>query len=190
MIRLFLEDNLSSLTHRDHLLFGLSMSGDNGIAWAVRSGQAEAVNELFLQGLQEIDHRNILGSSAMHIATTLNNEDTLQTLIDLGGDHTMPNAAGETPLHLAARHGYIAIATRLILAGASLDVVDSHGFTALHRAVERRKDGMVEFLLQRGASHRILDRRGFTPFITAVLAALRGENTNGVLARLAAGGLF
>lgn len=154
--------------------------------WAVRSGQADAVAELYLQGLQDIDTKNVLGSGAVHIATSLGDSDTLQTLLDLGADPDLTNAAGESPLALAARHGYVTVASLLLAARATIDLADHQGYTPVHRAVERRRKDVVSFLMSRGADVQQPSRNGHTPFLTTVLMALRGVDADGILAQLLA----
>lgn len=176
--------------NNDLLRSSTSTSGDTAIIWAVRSGQTYALDELYFQGVRDFDHRNILGSAALHIATSLNDHGTVETLLDFGAAPNITNAAGETPLHLAARHGYVETGGLLLDSGTLLNILDNQGFTPLHRAVERFQLAAVRFLLDSGASTAIPDRRGHTVIITAVLAGLRGRDTNGVLELLAARGLF
>lgn len=166
------------------MLFCRSTSGDTAIAWAVRGGQAEVITLLFMQGLNELDAHNILGSAPIHISTSLNNEDTLQTLLDLEADSTVTNAAGETPLHLAARHDHVGCARRLIHDGAPINATDMFGMTALHRATQLRHIAVLELLLSSGADKHVPDGIGRRPGITALLAVLGGQSSNGVLGRL------
>lgn len=53
-----------------------------------------------------------------------------------------------TPLHMAARRGYVGIARALLESGASLNARDTKGFTPLDRAVNCRKPEVARLLRQ------------------------------------------
>jgi len=54
-----------------------------------------------------------------------------------------------TPLHMAARRGFVDIARTLLECGAALNAVDTKGATPLQRAINCRKAGVAQLLLQR-----------------------------------------
>jgi ankyrin repeat protein len=56
-----------------------------------------------------------------------------------------------TPLHMAARRGYVEIAGALLDCGAAIEAKDSKGDTPLLRALNCRRDRVAQLLLQRGA---------------------------------------
>jgi hemoglobin len=78
--------------------------------------------------------------------------EIVRTLVRAGGD---VNACGgvtrATPLHMAARRGYVGIAGALLDCGAAIDAKDSKGDTPLRRAMNCRKDGVARLLVDRGA---------------------------------------
>jgi Ankyrin repeats (3 copies)/Ankyrin repeat len=57
-----------------------------------------------------------------------------------------------TPLHMAARRGYVEIARALLDCGAAIGARDSKGVTPLQRAVNCRRDAVVQLLEERGAA--------------------------------------
>jgi ankyrin repeat protein len=60
---------------------------------------------------------------------------------------------GRTPLHLAAEHGHLQVATALVcFAGADLTAKDSSGQTALHVAVDRNNLALAKALMDWGAA--------------------------------------
>jgi truncated hemoglobin YjbI len=57
-----------------------------------------------------------------------------------------------TALHMAARRGYVSIASALLDSGAAIEAKDSKGDTPLQRAMNCRRGAVVQLLLERGAS--------------------------------------
>ena len=55
------------------------------------------------------------------------------------------------PLHLAAQHGSIGVATILCTSGAAVNAKDKKGFTPLHHAVQAGHEDLVTELVQRQA---------------------------------------
>jgi len=78
--------------------------------------------------------------------------EIVRALVLAGAD---VNACGgvtrATPLHMAARRGYVAIAGALLDCGAAIDARDSKGDTPLQRALNCRKDEVAQLLRDRGA---------------------------------------
>jgi hemoglobin len=79
--------------------------------------------------------------------------EVLRALVRAGAD---VNACGgvtrATPLHMAARRGYVAIADALLDCGAAIDARDSRGDTALQRAINCRRHQVSQLLVERGAA--------------------------------------
>jgi hypothetical protein len=77
----------------------------------------------------------------------------VRELVRAGAD---VNACGgvtrATPLHMAARRGYVEIADALLDCGAAMEAKDSKGDTPLQRAINCRRDRVAQLLLERGAS--------------------------------------
>lgn len=161
-----------------------SQSGDTALIWAVRSGQIDAVLELFLQGVAEPDYHNSLGSAAIHIATTLATDEMVNLLLEIGGAANIRNAAGKTALHLAARQNNFRLIRTLVRADICLDICDIQGFTALHRAASLRSGAAVLALLDCGADMTVRNTAGENATGTALHIAIRGRSTGGVLSIL------
>lgn len=85
-----------------------------------------------------------------------------------------------TPLHLAAKHGYISIARQLIQKGANVDAVDDNQNTPLHLACQYANIRLVELLIQSNANVNALTKFKYSPLHYA-----HGPRTAGLL--LAAG---
>ena len=60
----------------------------------------------------------------------------VESLLANGANHTArTDIQGETPLHIAARHGNVEGLRKLLEGGADVNVRDIHGRTPLHLAV-------------------------------------------------------
>ncbi|WP_179947520.1 ankyrin repeat domain-containing protein, partial [Wolbachia endosymbiont of Cylisticus convexus] len=66
-------------------------------------------------------------------------------------DVNAKNIYGETPLHLAARSGYLNVVEKLIEKGANVNAKNSNGKTPLHYAAEKGYLNVVEKLIEKGA---------------------------------------
>jgi hemoglobin len=91
-----------------------------------------------------------------------------EILIRRGAGVNTPAGVGDqTPLHMAARRGNIAIARVLIAAGAALEAGDTKGETPLRRAVNCGHPEFVCLLLSHGADVNTRDKNGRTPLQAA-----------------------
>jgi TonB family protein len=73
-------------------------------------------------------------------------EEIVEMLLAAGASLDRQNQAGETALHLAARHGRTASARLLLRAGADFALRDAEGRTPLYRAIEKRRADIIEML--------------------------------------------
>ncbi|XP_043274128.1 ankyrin repeat domain-containing protein 50 isoform X4 [Venturia canescens] len=80
---------------------------------------------------------------------------------------------GQTPLNLAARHGYTDVVRVLLAAGASADHADCDGWTALRAAAWGGHTQVVTILLERGAAVDHQDKDGMTPLLVAAFEGHR-----------------
>jgi hemoglobin len=91
-----------------------------------------------------------------------------EILVRRGADVNTPTGAeDQTPLHMAARRGNLAVAQALLDAGAALEARDKKGETPLRRAVNCGHPEFVSLLLARGADVNTRDRQGRTPLQAA-----------------------
>jgi uncharacterized protein len=77
---------------------------------------------------------------------------------------------GDTPLHVAAIRGDVAMIRALLDAGAEINVNGELGYTPLHEAVEQGHAEAVRVLVERGASKDVLTEDGQSPLETAALS--------------------
>ncbi|GAB1191827.1 hypothetical protein APSETT444_001010 [Aspergillus pseudonomiae] len=80
----------------------------------------------------------------------------METLLKAGASVDGRNHNRETPLHRAARHGWVACVEALINAGAVLDPKDRDNMTPLHIAVAWSHIDCVRMLVEQGASVGLL----------------------------------
>jgi hemoglobin len=76
----------------------------------------------------------------------------VRALVRAGADvNACEGVTRATPLHMAARRGFVEIARALLECGAAIDARDNKGDTPLQRAVNCRKQAVAELLIQHGA---------------------------------------
>jgi hemoglobin len=91
-----------------------------------------------------------------------------EILVRRGADVNTPTGAeDQTPLHMAARRGNLAVAQVLLNGGAALEARDKKGETPLRRAVNCGHPGFVSLLLAHGADVTTRDKHGRTPLQAA-----------------------
>lgn len=79
--------------------------------------------------------------------------ELVRELVRAGADvNACGGATRATPLHMAARRGYVRIAGALLDCGAALEAKDSKGDTPLQRAINCRRGKVAQLLLERGAT--------------------------------------
>ena len=100
-----------------------------------------------------------------------------------GGRSQPQRPAHLTPLHLAARQGYLEIAQLLLQSGADPNRrQDPTGSTPLHLAVEHQHEKVTRLLLEQGANPNLAARDGEGQTLAPLQLAARGGD--GEIARL------
>jgi hemoglobin len=91
-----------------------------------------------------------------------------EILVRRGADVNRPaGPEDQTPLHMAARRGNLAVAQVLLNGGAALEARDKKGETPLRRAVNCGHPEFVSLLLAHGADVNTRDKHGRTPLHAA-----------------------
>ncbi|XP_056170983.1 protein ACCELERATED CELL DEATH 6-like [Syzygium oleosum] len=94
------------------------------------------------------------GNSLLHVAAGIENSDILRALLEVIHDKQLAaqaNDRGDTPLHVAARAGWIRMAELLLDCSSIVDEVNEAGNTALHEAVKNGDSELTDLLLRRGS---------------------------------------
>lgn len=122
-------------------------TGDYPLHLAAEAGHVETVALLFFTEGQSAnpDYRNLLGSTALHRATSYSHADVVRELLEHGADVNATNKVGSTALHIAATCGNTTVAKILLEHGAysHLNTANKVGMTPLDCA---RKNSMKDLL--------------------------------------------
>jgi truncated hemoglobin YjbI/ankyrin repeat protein len=148
----------------------LGLRGQTLLHDAALVGEAELVAALIRSGADP-DAREAEGHTPLYRAST---GDVARVLLAAGA--TVDIASGPTrgtPLHQAARRGYVSVAQALLDHGATIDARDAKMETPLRRAVNCRQLQIVQLLVRNGADPHVADRRGVTPLDVARTAEMK-----------------
>jgi ankyrin repeat protein len=109
--------------------------------------------------------RDAKGQTALHIALREDSEKALTSLLKHPQlDVNALNAAGETPLMLAAIGGRLGASKQLVGRGAQ---INREGWTPLHYACSGPDNGVARWLLAQGADIDARSPNGSTPLMLA-----------------------
>jgi hypothetical protein len=109
-------------------------------------------------------------------------------LLERGADPYANSPAGDPPLALAVRLGWLRVVERLVAYGVNLDARDSHGMTALHLAAALGRESALKSLIAQGADPDMRAADGQTPLGVALSVGPPRSRRLARLARLAAAG--
>lgn len=143
------------------------------------------VRELLTQGTNP-NVRGFMGLTAVHAAAKGCAKQNLEVILKHGGDATVRDTDGNTPLHHAvggpALELTCAPSTRLLVQrGAPLNQANQDGNTALHLAAKGTRDDSLAVLLDAGANPQAINGDGLTPLQLFVKA---GANEGRIVALL------
>lgn len=109
--------------------------------------------------------RDELGQTPLHIALKDDGDKAVKSLLNHPAlDVNAVNAAGETPLMLAALKGRLDTARLLVQRGAQ---INREGWTPLHYACSGPDEGVAAWLLSQGAEIDARSPNGSTPLMMA-----------------------
>jgi len=134
--------------------------------WAV--GQDKTIERLLkdsqVQELKLVNLQDSTGATALHYAAQGGFLKSVLLLLKNGTDVSLKNCKLETPLHLAASHGWLPIVKKLMEGRQTryMNVGNLSDHTPLHLAASNGQDKVVKFLLDRGATIE-RDTDGRTP---------------------------
>jgi ankyrin repeat protein len=94
-------------------------------------------------------------------------------LLARGADAFAPSPAGDPPLSLVVRLGWMRLLERLVETGVDLDARDGHGMTALHLCAALAREPALKLLVMHGASPDMRAADGQTPLGVALSAGRR-----------------
>ena len=132
---------------------------------AVKAGDFALLSRLLTIGAS-INERDENDSSALHVALTSGRIKTAEWIVEHGGDVSLANASGLTPLHLAGQLLSISSQRRLHLVklllakGADPTAVTSHSQTALEIAKQREDYTIVAIFEKAKLTHELVKASG------------------------------
>ena len=94
-------------------------------------------------------------------------------LLERGADPYAAAAAGDPPLSLAVRLGWMRLLEALVVAGVDLDARDGRGMTALHLSAALGRESALRALVRHGANPGVRAADGQTPLGVALAAGRR-----------------
>ncbi|HDS1103413.1 ankyrin repeat domain-containing protein [Stenotrophomonas maltophilia] len=109
-----------------------------------------------------------LAACAQHDQAARGLEQLALELLERGADPFAASPAGDPPLSLAVRLGWLRLQQALLKAGVDREARDSHGMTALHLATALAREGALKLLVQHGASPEARAADGQTPLGVAL----------------------
>ena len=128
--------------------------GTTALGNAIEKGNAQIVDELIKQPQIDINKTGKKHFPSLLLALKCNKEAIAQILLTKCGDKTLnitdrdPDS-GNTPLHLAAREGYVYVVDALLkYYNADVNVKNKYEDTSLHLAVKNRHIAVVERLVK------------------------------------------
>jgi hemoglobin len=165
VLRAATRDRFISEVERDRSCVRLlGLRGQTLLHEAALVGEAELAAVLICSGA-DADAREAEGHTPLYRASTGEVARVLLTAGAAADDASGPTRG--TPLHQAARRGYVSVAEALLDYGATVDARDAKGQTPLRRAVNCRQLQIVRLLVRRGADPHAADHRRATPLDVA-----------------------
>ena len=109
-----------------------------------------------------LNHTNINGDTALHIAVRNRSEVIVKLLLDNRIEKDTKNFNGDTALHIATKNGDVAIVKMLVDAKCDINAVDENSATALVLAAKIGNKNLVDYFLEKGADIQKPDFYGKT----------------------------
>ena len=143
-----------------------------GLFLAVRLSRPAAVFVCFLLSIasvntvqgQEVNSRDDLRRTQLHVAAWAGDEDWALELISNGADVDLAENSGTTALHYASLRGHTGLVQLLLAHGSNIDALDEAGETPLHKAAFGGSLEVSSLLIEHGADITAqTENRGVTP---------------------------
>jgi len=125
--------------------------------WAASGGQKDIAEFLIGKGA-DVKAESKYKTTLLHSAAT---KELAELLLSKGLSVNI-TSGGSTPLHCAAKRGYVSVAEVFISHGVDIEAKDKRGRTALYVASIKGHKETVEFLIAKGAAVNTNDNQGRT----------------------------
>ena len=130
------------------------------IIFATKSGNVDSVVELISAGVNVNLADTNDGNTALHLA---NNFQVVKLLVDAEADVNAKNKNGDTPLHIAAKHGDAEVCRYLIANGANVNATNVEKQYPIHFAAYYCNVDVFKLLTENGSPIDASDDNLFTP---------------------------
>jgi len=149
------------MEHGENPSYGYSALHTAVISRDLRAVQA-LTTELSSNGC-DLDSRDSMGFTSLHLATLQENKELVQILVTAGCDVNSRTKEGMTSLHLSSeRAGAEDILSVLAASSCEVNARNKLGRTALHLAAKLGNPQNLKVLLDAGCDRNIKDKLGFT----------------------------
>jgi len=166
-LRLLLDIFRSFPTHWQQLISSGDRKGNSALHFAIERNFPEIIRILVQEAAINVNLANADGLTSLHLIASAPpsayTADVARFLLTHGGDPSIPDANGTTPLHLAAATGNQKLLELFSEAyGVSLNVRDEEGESPLFYAVRGRHVNVIRYLFRYGAEHSLKNQDGET----------------------------
>ena len=143
--------------------------GRTVLAWAAYYGDEDAVKALLSCGADP-SHRNVAGSTPLHMSIQANSPECLRLLLNAKADVDIKDNDGETELFSAVYvKDEIGFLELLLAHGADIECTNNWSWTPLQLAAKYNQPKQVSFLLAKGANINASMPSGHTAFHLAII---------------------
>jgi ankyrin repeat protein len=139
------------LLHSGASLHLVDASSRSALELALSNGHLGVLRILLQQSIVDVNGITKRGSSLLHLASEIGEEQRVTFLLEMGAMVDVLNANGETPLHWACSLGHLAVVRALVHFGANTMLHERvQGLTPLHAACgSRGQPAVLALLIQR-----------------------------------------
>ncbi|ELZ87736.1 ankyrin repeat-containing protein [Haloferax elongans ATCC BAA-1513] len=111
----------------------------------------------------ELGHRSDNGSTLLHKAASVGNDQMVEELLSHGINPDIQNQGGKTALHLAVDEGHRNVIKTLVLGGADLNIQDNSGTVPILKLIYRGDVELATLMVENGADPEIETDGGVSP---------------------------
>lgn len=138
--------------------------GDSLLSIAIQY-ERNGIAKLLISSGANVNFKNKLGFTPLHIAAGLGQVDVVRDLIAKGANvnEICTGDNDVTALHSASAYGNIDVINELIKSGSNINAIDKEGRSAMHLAGIYNQREAYEILLKNGGNPNLLDMDGRSP---------------------------
>lgn len=126
--------NIDDLVKKGAEPWAVDEKGRTLLHYAAEQGNMKLINHFIRHFKINPNIQDYSGQTAMHMAATQFYGNVITALVNAGGDVNATDKLGVRPLHIAAVHGHVPVASKLIKKGADIfarSYAIRHGYSSL-----------------------------------------------------------